>query len=504
MSQRWVEGLVCVWLAGCILAFMVASWHWPLTGDASLMHYVVFLMHRGMEPYRDIVDMNLPLSYMVEGSVISVLGPGSMGWRIYDFVLSALSAISLLVILRPRGWLPGLLAAALFVLIHGRDGALMDGERDFAAAVLLLSAVAMLFVLLRRGRRCAFAAEVSLLAGLAVGMALMIKPPLFLVAIGLVWWARSVTITQEAEFRRLCGWALCGASLPFAASVAFLVHHHALTAFWGEMHGLIPYHASIDNFSAGHLLGAVIQPMLFMLLLWLLALYGLQDSEEGGSERIALILCAAGGLLSYLIQGKAFWYQRYPFLAFVLPIFMIDFHRLLRVPSRSHYIGVAGMATGVVLATTCLLHLQKYDRTEPPRQMLRDLLTLGTPAALSGHIQCMDTIGGCIDALYAARIVQSTGSIYDCYMLDGNNAVALDLRRRFWDQMNRKPPQVIVITDSDCYAGARSFARFGRWPEFQQYLDANFVLERESGPLPPVLYWSHPMEAYQYRIYVRR
>jgi hypothetical protein len=89
-------------------------------------------------------------------------------------------------------------------------------------------------------------------------------------------------------------------------------------------------------------------------------------------------------------------------------------------------------------------------------------------------------------------------------MLDGGNAVTLDLRRRFWEQMKRKPPRVIVMTDSDCYEDERSFDRFEKWPEFQRYLDANFTLERDSGPLPPVRYWSHPMEAYQYRIYVRR
>ena len=63
--QRWIERLMCAWLVGCFLAFVLMSWSWPLTGDASLMHYVVFLMHHGKEPYRDIIDMNLPASYMV-------------------------------------------------------------------------------------------------------------------------------------------------------------------------------------------------------------------------------------------------------------------------------------------------------------------------------------------------------------------------------------------------------------------------------------------------------
>jgi len=467
------------------------------------MHYVVFLMYHGMEPYRDIVEMNLPSSYMIEASVMGVLGSGSLGWRIYDLLLLAVSSVSMMVMLRRQGWLAGVLAAALFVLIHGRDGALMAGERDLAATALLLAAVAMLLVLHRRGAAWRFAGASALLSGLATGVALTIKPPLLPLAAGLWLWARWVSGDRKAGFRRLSAFAAGGAVFAAAASVGFLIEHHALEAFWGALHGIVAYHASIDPRTLGHLLKYSIPPLLPMLLVWLVAA-SLRRRQMPDPERIALILCAVGGLLSYVLQRKAFWYHRYPFLAFLIAVFMIDFAALLRGRGWGRLVGITGMATGVVIATGCLLHLVRYDRTEPPRQMLRDLADLGTPEALSGQIQCMDTIGGCIDALYAARMVQSTGFLYDCYLLDGGNPVALDLRRRFWRQMESNPPRVIVVTDSDCYEDRRSFDRFGEWPEFRRYLDAKFVLARESGALPPVRYWSHPMEAYQYRIYVRR
>jgi hypothetical protein len=69
------------------------SWHWPLVGDASLMHYVVFLMSKGLRPYKDIVDINLPGSYFFEASAMHLLGWGALAWRVYDlFLLASIGA----------------------------------------------------------------------------------------------------------------------------------------------------------------------------------------------------------------------------------------------------------------------------------------------------------------------------------------------------------------------------------------------------------------------------
>ena len=88
-SELRVERLACLWLISCVVVFIACSWHWPLTSDASLMHYVVFLMRHGMQPYRNIIDMNLPGSYLMEGAAISAFGRDSIGCRLYDLTLLA-------------------------------------------------------------------------------------------------------------------------------------------------------------------------------------------------------------------------------------------------------------------------------------------------------------------------------------------------------------------------------------------------------------------------------
>ena len=62
----WFRGILCSILLANVCIFAADSWRWPLVGDASLMHYVVFLMDHGASPYRDIAEMNMPGSYLAE------------------------------------------------------------------------------------------------------------------------------------------------------------------------------------------------------------------------------------------------------------------------------------------------------------------------------------------------------------------------------------------------------------------------------------------------------
>jgi hypothetical protein len=507
VEKRLAYG-VCLWLAALLAVFVVVSLHWPMVGDSVLMHYVVLLMQHGMKPYRDIVDMNLPGSYLLDAAEMWLFGTGALAWRVYDFGLMASASAALAVILRRRGRLAMVLAAALFALIHGMDGILMTGERDFAGSVLLLAAVACIFTVLRRGRASLISGLVAGGFGALLGFACCVKPTFLLMGFCLVCWAewmrRRTAISRGALFLP----AVCGFLLPLLGCVVFLSMEDALPAFAGEVRGLIPYHSSIDPRSLGYLLMNCLSPLAGMFFLWLAAGWLLRG-RRSDPERIALALCALCGLLSYLLQRKGFWYQRYPLTAFLLPLFMTDFSELGKSRRWPKLVGITGMALGVVVASQCLLRLMRIDRQEPTPSLLRDLEGLSRPAEMSGHVQCMDTFGGCLDALYDGGIAQSTGFLYDCYLMgdrgqDKNGSIVADLRRHFWEEMARNPPRMIVVTDSVCYEPARSFDKYAHWPEFQTYLANNYVLVKQSGEQVPVHYWSRPMVPFGYRIYDRR
>ena len=63
-----VVALLAIPVACSLICSIVWSLRWPLVGDASLMHYVVFLMSKGMKPYKAIHDINLPGTYFSEFS----------------------------------------------------------------------------------------------------------------------------------------------------------------------------------------------------------------------------------------------------------------------------------------------------------------------------------------------------------------------------------------------------------------------------------------------------
>lgn len=505
--ERKIEYGICLWMAALVSMFVVVSFHWPMVGDVTFMHYVVFLMKHGMAPYRDIVDMNLPASYLLEAVAMRLPFPDAVGWRVYDFLLLAVGSVSLLAILRRQGWLTGVVAAALFVLSHGQDGTVMAGERDLAGAVFLLAGVALLVTGLRDGRDSLRRRAMIVGGGVALSFATCVKPTLApALIIASIWTGWRLRTAPRGLFRA-AGLLLAGAAIPVTASAWFLIREGALAAFLREIRGLLPYHATIDERSLGYLCGHAFAPLPALLFLWVVAVCLLRK-EATDSERWVLLLMTACGVFSYVVQGKGFSYQRYPVLAFALPLFFTDFGRLLKVRSWRRLVGVAGVVLGVALASQCLFRLTTFQRTSPAQPLLQDLAEFGTPEALSGHVQCMDTIGSCIDNLYAARIVQSTGFLYDCYLLGGQGAakdawVTQELRNRFWEQIERNSPQLIVVTDSICYQSAASFDKYEHWPEFQRYLETNYSLVKASGPQVPVHFWSRSGVPFGYRIYER-
>src|SRR6266568_9521603 len=109
--------------------FVMRTWHWPLVGDAALMHYNVFLLDHGMAPYRQIIDPNMPGTYLVEGAIMHAFGGSALTWRMFDLFLLACAGVAMIVITLPYDWFAGVFAATLFALIHGRDGLIQLGQR---------------------------------------------------------------------------------------------------------------------------------------------------------------------------------------------------------------------------------------------------------------------------------------------------------------------------------------------------------------------------------------
>lgn len=497
-ATRWTAvGL----LAACLAALLFTTLHWPLLGDASLMHYVAFLMSQGKVPYRDIADMNMPGALMVDFLVIHTFGPGSLAWRLFDFALMGAAILALIEVARPCDWVAGLLAGVLLGAIHASDGIFDAGQRDFVIAVLILIGYAALFRALRRD-----APRWMLLFGLVMGAAATIKPTFLLLGPALLaalWWTRHRSQRGSTAFLTF---GLTGFLLPLAGTAALLVWLHALHAFLADTRGIMLYHAALARRPIGFLLLHSVAPVLPLVVLGIALV--LSDrvrwmTFEGAALGIGLLV----GLFSYVAQAKGYPYQRHPLLALVLLIVGIALLRAIRGTPLVRVLGYAGLAFGILyLAPRSVWMASHYDwRNTGILELLgQDLDQLGGPA-LSGRVQCIDTTGGCYNALYRRRLVQSTGFFYDEFLFneDRNGVVAAN-RRAFWGAIQAHPPYLFIVVDGLFPSGNSGFAKLARWPAFAKDLQENYTLYAERRSPHATYWWSRRDPAKAYRLYVRK
>src|SRR5260370_30792034 len=105
--ERGSKLIMCCSLALCTLLFALWSWHWPLVGDAVLMHYTAFLADHGMVPYRDLLEMNAPGAWVPDWLVMHTLGRGALAWRGYGLLLGLVGIAAPARILVPGARLGG-------------------------------------------------------------------------------------------------------------------------------------------------------------------------------------------------------------------------------------------------------------------------------------------------------------------------------------------------------------------------------------------------------------
>ena len=536
-SARLFRVALAASLSVCALLFFVWSWHWPLVGDASLIHYIGWLIGRGWAPYREIGDMNMPGSYLIEMGAMHLFGMGDLAWRLFDFTLMGAAGASFFVIARcvgapffaapsrrvgsEDGWLAGLFAACLFILVHGRDGLAEGGQRDLTMAVCLIVATAFLFVAIRRDWPWAAASF-----GLFSGVALTIKPtalPLTVAQLLLALYVLRGSGTQGQSPNR--GWlrhaaaAILSYLIAPGIAFAFLLRERALAAFFENLHGLVLYYSGLGHRPLGFLLLHSVSPLLPLVLLWLAVLALHRPKLDW--ERVALGCGALFGLVSYLVQARGFPYYRYTLLIFLLPLMAVDFTRAaqtrlsdlwrttahIRRTKAARWLALAALSFGgLVLApqSAVLIHRYRWWETDFITSLEQNLDALGGQR-LSGHIQCIDTISGCGNVLYRMRLEPANGLLVD-FPLFGADDVSFvrQTRERFFTAMNASPPQVLVVSSALYVDGPGEFRKLDRWPAFKAFLADDYTLETEWTPSRTARWWSREETPASYRVYVLR
>lgn len=498
-----------------VLAVVVTTMRWPLAGDSALMHYVCFLARHGYVPYRTIQEMNLPGAYVPDWILQCLFGPSSLAWRIYDLALVVAISVSMFFISGRAGRFAALWASCLFMVIHARDGMREAGERDLFASALLIAGVAA-FVWARRHQRVGPA----FFFGLAAGAALTVKPTfLFFCLLPVV--DQLVSPDKRGLFFRRCAVVLAGIACPLLVCILWLARIDSLRDFAYTLRVLAPYHASLGHATWRFLFYNSVSPMFLLLVLWLaIHLLGRLRTMESdmcrsdAAVRRALLWCAFAGWISYLVQRKAYLYQRDPFLVFVLLLIALDLNAFLSLPSgkRSEewLSAVALMWTALVFAPVSAWKTAHYRSPDAAfqTQLSGDLGLIDAQdnlGPLSGKVQCLDTISGCIDVLERLQLVQASGQIYDEFLFQASNAEAIrNSRMSFAKEVQANPPLIFLVTASLFPSGPNGYEKLAQWPWFNEWLNQHYVIAIERTPTKGYRSMGRPVVPASYRVYVRR
>lgn len=484
--DKIVRLLVTVFAASAFLLSLAWSRHWPLFHDAAIMHYVVFLMGRGWRPYVDIVDINMPGSYMVEWFAMHVFGQGSIAWRCFDIATMLVTITSACWIFPKEDRWAGLLAGLSMSVFHLSNGPADVGERDWTLMVLLLVGFAF-YVSAIRFHRPVLLFFFSAISGFATA----IKPPalplvllLICLAIFVLHRERTHAGVLHAPIRPYVFFALAGAMVPALVVLAFLLHYHAAHAFLVIARGLIPFYATTGNLPLPYLLRVALG-IYFLTIVAIAVAVGFMNGTWRQWETQALALGATIGAFLYLSQRKGWQQHKETLFVFLLLFVTAQFSIGLKRKGLNQIVSACGLILLALILVKWSWSVRSYTWSLASSNTLQaDLEALNLPGTtgepLARNVQCVEMVTGCINTLYNMRMEPATGFIFDSFLFTPAPTAPIKvLRSQFLAELNRRPPFAIVVEASDWDADQFSYNRLTHWNDFNSFLSGKYSLQRE-------------------------
>src|SRR5262249_33765906 len=298
-NARLVTGLnvLLAVAAGCLL---LRSLDWPLGGGAPVLPFLAAQMQNGAVPYRDIIDINMPLIYFIHLAVVAIGGLGDVAWRAFDLAATALVSGLILVLVWPAGRAAAIQAALIVLLIHLLLGPYSSAQRDY-----LISIPALAVALVSAGaaenpqRRWIYLS----LAGVFAMTAAALKPSgVLLLALP--------AITMAGMRWHQAAWIAIGAAGTALVLLGLLTASGASGAFMVTMQSLMLAYASLG--------ARTISEIFRDTAVWLapaagLALAAALKISAPKPPRVrAMIGLTLFGLIHLLAQRKGWFYHVYP------------------------------------------------------------------------------------------------------------------------------------------------------------------------------------------------
>ena len=433
------------------------SLEWPMVGDATFFHFIAVQMQMGALPYRDIVDIQMPLMYLIHAAIVATIGTSDVAWRVFDVAAATVMAGLILMLVCPAGRPAAILAVLLMLATHLLLGPYATGQRDYLMSIpILAAALASLRAVDHRERPRFF----LFLVGAFAMTAASIKPSGILVA-GLP------ALTSGGLRWRDAMWIIAGAAAVGLLVLVILIAWGALGPFRAMIWELWPIYAQLDMRS--------IPQILRDAALWLapiggLALAAALSLAAPKPPRVRLMIgLACFGLVHLLIQRKGYSYHVYP-LGVGLACW--GAWSLAALPRWRAGLCLAVVAATLVAEATRLDAL--LSPADPfPRAAASMQSALESRLPRGARVQTLDTDNGAFLAMVRAGMRQATRHIMYFPLILGGDSV----RREFIAALEAHPPAAILLTNSQ-WPMALGFEATEQWPKFASVLASHYVLDR--------------------------
>ena len=477
LTLRLVFSLI---LCASVAFYVYKSIGWQVMHDTSIMHYVNFLIDRGLAPYRDIIDCNMPGSYFMEGWAMHVFGGGDLGWRFYDFFLLGILTASLIVISLPYDWFAGLFAGVFFLLIHGLEGPRNAGQREQLMITLIMIGYALLFTALRRQKPW-----FMLPFGLALGLAASLKPTAAALGLVLLLMMAVALRRKVIPIRSYLSYGVLGLLVALLINLGFLFRYHAFHSFVAISKRLLPFYATVGNQPPSFLMKDLLLedalPRKMIAMVAIAVIFTIVNRTRREWEKLELLALGIGvlfGIFSFVAQGKAFEHHAYAFKVFVFLWFGLECTKAMRTRGVLHVAGLAaiGFCVLAVVPKYTYRMASVAPLNEQPDGLKSDLIRLGG-SKLQNQVQCLDLVDNCLSTLYRLRLVSNTYFIGD-YMFFGpvGSPPQPYYRNMLWNDLHKNPPKVIVLTN-EWLCEPNSFKKIDQWPQLAEYLNSAYTLD---------------------------
>ena len=465
-----VAWLPVIGLAGVVVHVGWLSLPWPLIHDAPIMHYIAWRIGEGAVPYRDVFDMNSPGVYLLHLVVLRTLGAGDIAWRLFDFTWLGLTSLVMATLAAPWGRVAAAGGALFFAAYHLGAGAWQAGQRDFMLCAFLLAAALGVVRWGERGQRSAL-----LLAAMALGAGVMVKPHAMVLAMALTALVLVAPRSRGARWRSAAIFVGGLAVVP-AAIVAWLAMIGALEPWREIVFGyLMPLYSRLGRSASWRVYRWALWPAIAVALT---VSVGHALASRRLTVRHAVVLTGVGyGLLHYVGQGKGWEYHLYPLAAFVGVMLFSEVVAVLRArPIVAGVPLVASLAILVVLLGQTGVVNAEADWIWHKERVVRLLSQdLGQRLRPGDRVQVLDTTEGGVHALLRLGLVEPTRFLYDFHFFhDTGEPVIRALRAEFVNGLDRRPPRFIVLFRRGWPSGGEE--RIADFPELARRLREDYVV----------------------------